>query len=958
MDDSDNRDTEHIENIIEKLKEGTYVNTFVLVRNGQNKRMSNSFKSMLTIFELMFGREFWSHVVIDVSHIEYGMESDQDIRDWKRTIKKNFPKAKDAPLHTVILNVKCVSHPSFAAYAQMLWDLIANMEDFECKDFETTKTEIDQLKATHKELANDLAAFKADAEKRMRQLTQQAEQEKADFERQLKSQQDERKALEQILQNQREEYQKQFNEEQARMAEMKESLQLQVHQLKEDKLREIQAVKDAAIREKEEQEQRAKQEKEAVEAVHKEQMMKVTADAQEGLTKITEAMHQLNNENSKVQKALIEDANKQVEDIILRNNSVTQKKVEEKIDVLGQNFDQRFGTLDRKVEDQWKAIDENKNKYETEINEMKLEGLKSEREFENTYPALKTTVGSDPAWKNLKGKPKTNRKGFTELEIKVTEEKPLQNQKGDQVARILSVPGRSNQKPTKTILTVGMTGSGKSTLIDALINYAYDVRYEDYTRLKLISLTSDEAKKQGNQATSQTDFITVYKIQWMPGMNIDFNVVLIDTPGLGDTRGIEHDKKMIKSIESLFNSSEVTTLDTIGFVAKAGDSRLTAEQKYIFESILQIFGHDVKENLLSLLTFFDGNDLKVLDAFKEAEIEFVDNIPFNSQGIFQPKFGQQAVDRNLLTAHPEISFFQRFYDSSKMFFKTVQGMKQKSLQLTQEVLKDREHIEATVEGLSIQVRELLALKSRVDQEKSICEQHEADAKANENTEYEVTEDKIVKVDLEPGEFVTNCLECNRTCHYPCYIQNDEEKYNCAAMNRGNSPEDTSCTVCPQNCHWQQHRNMSFRLDVQSETVKKTYEDIKARHQEFLDKHKGQMTIVEALEQESQEISEEIQAKVDFITECLHRLSQNALRTSTTSSADYLDQMIQAEDHERKPGFERRIDQLRKEKAKAEQLANILGGKQIASGVQILARKVPTKAPKKSALSKWKDAVFG
>ena len=68
-------------------------------------------------------------------------------------------------------------------------------------------------------------------------------------------------------------------------------------------------------------------------------------------------------------------------------------------------------------------------------------------------------------------------------------------------------------------------------------------------------------------------------------------------------------------------------------------------------------------------------------------------------------------------------------------------------------------------------------------------------------------------------------------------------------------------------------------------------------------------------------------------------------------------MIQAEDHERKPGFERRIDQLRKEKAKAEQLANILGGNQIASGVQISARKVPTMVPMKSFLSKFKDAVF-
>ena len=133
--------------------------------------------------------------------------------------------------------------------------------------------------------------------------------------------------------------------------------------------------------------------------------------------------------------------------------------------------------------------------------------------------------------------------------------------------------------------------------------------------------------------------------------------------------------------------------------------------------------------------------------------------------------------------------------------------------------------------------------------------------------------------------------------------------------------------------------MSFRLDVESTTVKKTYEDIKARHKEFLDLHQGQITIVQALELESQELSDEIQQNVDFITECLHRLSENALRTSTTSSSDYLEQMIQAEDHERKPGFQRRIDQLMKERAKSDALANIQDGKAIMAGVQISAKRV-------------------
>ena len=95
MDDSDNRDTEHIKNIIEHLKEGKFINSFVLVRTGQNRRLSKSFKSMLTIFELMFGSEFWNHVIVDVSHIKYEDEGAMtlEVNEWKKTTKRNFPKA-------------------------------------------------------------------------------------------------------------------------------------------------------------------------------------------------------------------------------------------------------------------------------------------------------------------------------------------------------------------------------------------------------------------------------------------------------------------------------------------------------------------------------------------------------------------------------------------------------------------------------------------------------------------------------------------------------------------------------------------------------------------------------------------------------------------------------------------------------------------------------------------------
>ena len=60
MDDSQDRDTQNIENIIEFLKREKYINAFVLVRNGESNRFSKSFKSMLKVFEMMFGKEFWS----------------------------------------------------------------------------------------------------------------------------------------------------------------------------------------------------------------------------------------------------------------------------------------------------------------------------------------------------------------------------------------------------------------------------------------------------------------------------------------------------------------------------------------------------------------------------------------------------------------------------------------------------------------------------------------------------------------------------------------------------------------------------------------------------------------------------------------------------------------------------------------------------------------------------------
>ncbi len=82
-------------------------------------------------------------------------------------------------------------------------------------------------------------------------------------------------------------------------------------------------------------------------------------------------------------------------------------------------------------------------------------------------------------------------------------------------------------------------------------------------------------------------------------------------------------------------------LDAVGFTVQAALARLTPTQKYIFESILAIFGYDVRDNIRFLVTFTDGQTPPVLGAIKEAKIPHqldANNQPchhlFNTSGFF------------------------------------------------------------------------------------------------------------------------------------------------------------------------------------------------------------------------------------------------------------------------------------------------------------------------------------
>ena len=55
------------------------------------------------------------------------------------------------------------------------------------------------------------------------------------------------------------------------------------------------------------------------------------------------------------------------------------------------------------------------------------------------------------------------------------------------------------------------------------------------------------------------------------------------------------------------------------------------------------------------------------------------------------------------------------------------------------------------------------------QERQVLKDHESDIAANKKFTYEIKVPKIITHKLEGHQYVTNCLNCSFTCHFPSAV---------------------------------------------------------------------------------------------------------------------------------------------------------------------------------------------
>ncbi|KAL0970651.1 hypothetical protein UPYG_G00245110 [Umbra pygmaea] len=445
-----------------------------------------------------------------------------------------------------------------------------------------------------------------------------------------------------------------------------------------------------------------------------------------------------------------------------------------------------------------------------------------------------------------------------------------------------SIGEKDPNKVNRTVLIVGETGAGKTTMINAMINYVMGVEREDKVWFEI----PDEGKR--SQAESQTSEVIAYDIFGFEGRRVPYSLTIIDTPGYGDTRGIQEDRLIAEMLHDLFRSPEgIHQIDAVGFVVKASTNRLSDRQMYIFEEVLSLFGKDMENQIIAFISHSDGGPAtNALEALKNANIKCakdLDNQPvhflFNNR---QTEIVTNRKEERAMSLAWDITT-----ESMDDFSEFLGKISPQKLKMTVEVLTKRVKLEAYVNNLQDRIEMIEGKQALLKKTRDELLKHKKEIEENKNFVIKVTETYKERSSIAGmwNNKALCCTVCEENCHYPgCTIAKDP--YWCEVIKDGN------CTSCAGRCPVSTHVRENWRYVKRTKQITRTHDDLKKRYEENMRAAGEKSDLIACLQKELDEAIRDKARLVDESYQCVVKLEEIALRGNSLSTHVHLDFLIE------------------------------------------------------------------
>lgn len=457
----------------------------------------------------------------------------------------------------------------------------------------------------------------------------------------------------------------------------------------------------------------------------------------------------------------------------------------------------------------------------------------------------------------------------------------------------INVSKPADRRDHKVIMLTGARGSGKSTLIDGMINYILGVQWKDPFRFKCIRQDHSISK---NHLLIQTSSVTAYTIRHRDGMAIPYSITIIDTPGYVNK---EDNKENMRKIQRFLTQKNIRIdqIHAICFVAASNDMGSMKMEPFILDSGLSLFAKDVKDNIRLLVTSADMS-YPAVDTCSDAKC------PVTSTGFTYNKFDNSVLYASNEQQGEEDSCFDQLFwqmgqDNFRKFFVGLEKMKGRDLESTREVIQRRllldqslKDIERGLEVYLVNVENILMFRRKISEYSDKME-------ANKHFLVDKMEIRRRKVNCDKGLMAYNCRHCRRTCEGPMrsisFVSIRKIKKQCCHI------------FCP--CPASQHDYQRFQWRQVCEKVTTTLEEMKAEYESnYNDKLTTEQLLMDCQHELKMTKAELFCLLARVGSNCL-LLEATALRPNTLSLADYLSLIRNRVAEESAPGYLTRLEIL-------------------------------------------------